>query len=129
MKHPRLARLLDELEVDAVSEDDIDPAAPIRGADAFFTARVLDALPSRLAFTGLTPLQRAGLLAAFHGLAVVAGFFALSAFAPDSVASLAEQAHGWLEHGARSPSLWMLAGGTVIGVLALAVGRSPASTA
>jgi hypothetical protein len=67
----RIESLLSELD----AEDTVGAGsdAPISGGDAFFTARVLDALPEPLRWTGATPMMRAATLLAFHVAAAVVG--------------------------------------------------------
>lgn len=68
----RLDSLLSELDADEGSCMDAAPLGRSDG-DAFFTARVLNALPEPLRWTGATPLMRATTLLAFHVAAAVVG--------------------------------------------------------
>ncbi|MCR9165290.1 MAG: hypothetical protein ACE37F_26740 [Nannocystaceae bacterium] len=69
---------LDELlcELGAEGESDAHAPAPMGGGDVFFTARVLDALPEPLRWTGASPLTRAATLLGFHVAAAVVGVMA-----------------------------------------------------
>lgn len=73
----RLDTLLSELDADgldgASTKPSVGPCPGPSGNDAFFTARVLDALPEPLRWTGATPLTRAATLLAFHVAAGVVG--------------------------------------------------------
>ncbi len=103
------------------------------GPDPFFTARVLDALPPPLRFTGLTPRGRAAVLAVFH---VIAGAVAYGIFVwltaspagstastgvPDYAAAVADRAHdvlaGVAALGVDASAPWLTA--FVLGVVAL----------
>lgn len=71
----RLDSLLSELDADGGSCAEPAPLAPLGRSDGdpFFTARVLDALPEPLRWTGATPVMRAATLFAFHVAAAVVG--------------------------------------------------------
>jgi hypothetical protein len=119
----RLRSLLDELDVDPEAEASLDPLPAGRG-DPFFTAQVLAALPSRLAFTGLTPGQRVALLGSFHALAAALAAGVVWTFAPTSFAELTHHAHGWLDALGEAPWTWSLAAVVFVALVALAVTRS-----
>ncbi len=68
----RLDALLSELGADENARIDGAPVSRVAG-DVFFTARVLNALPEPLRWTGATPLTRAVTLLAFHVAAAVVG--------------------------------------------------------
>ena len=125
----RLRSLMDELEVDeAVFQTAVEPHGVERG-DPFFTAQVLAALPSRLAFTGLTPLERVAILSFFY---VVAGAVAVAVgwtFAPGLLDNVAHHAHGWFEGVAEVPWTWGVAAVVLVGVVAFGVTRSHTRTA
>jgi len=89
----RLDTLLSELDADGASGIDGSSVPP--GNDAFFTARVLDALPEPLRWTGATPLMRAATLLAFHVAAGVVGVIVYRWASPrllDVAASRAQEA-------------------------------------
>lgn len=67
----RIDALLSEL--DAEDAAGVGSSSPVSGGDAFFTARVLNALPEPLRWTGATPMMRAATLLAFHVAAAVVG--------------------------------------------------------
>ena len=85
----RLGALLDELDLDAFDPRGEGPDQAREGLDetlealradaqpgprdAFFTARVLDALPEPLGWTGVSPLMRVATLLGFHVAAAVVG--------------------------------------------------------
>jgi hypothetical protein len=89
--------------------------------DPFFTARVLDALPAPLSFTGLTPRERAAVLAVFHVIAGVVAYAIAAVFAPEAVSSLADQAHDMVGDasalGVDASAPWLTA--FVLGIVAL----------
>ncbi len=98
----RLDALLSELDADDSSGFDTRP-----GADAFFTARVLQALPEPLRWTGASPLMRAVTLLAFHVAAGVVGVIVYRWASPrllDVAASrAAEAASPWAASLSLSP--------------------------
>jgi hypothetical protein len=77
--------------------------------DPFFTARVLDALPEPLRFTGLSPRERVAVLAIFHVLALVAAYGILRWAAPDAVDAVADGAHAWFGLGLDVSAPWLTA--------------------
>ena len=86
---------LDELLGELGAEGDADFRDPTSGGDAFFTARVLDALPEPLRWTGASPLTRAATLLGFHVAAAVVGVMAYRWASPkifDVAASRAAEA-------------------------------------
>ena len=89
--------------------------------DPFFTARVLDALPAPLSFTGLTPRQRAAVLAVFHVIAGGVAYAIAAVFAPEYMSGLADQAHDVLGDasalGVDASAPWLTA--FVLGIVAL----------
>jgi hypothetical protein len=119
----RLRSLIDELDVaGSVTEDDRTPQVETR--DPFFTAEVLAALPSRLAFTGITPRQRVVLLGLFHGVAVAMAVGVAWLFAPGLVGGVAQHAHDWAGTLGEVSATWSLAAVVLVGFVALAVTRS-----
>jgi hypothetical protein len=118
-----LRSLIDELEVDdAVEVDDSTPA--IASRDPFFTAEVLGSLPSRLAFTGITPRQRIALLGLFHGVALAAGVGAAWTFGPEVLSGLAHHAHGWSDALDEVSWAWSLVAVVLVGSVALVATRT-----
>ena len=94
------------------------------GADPFFTARVVEALPAPRMGTRLSPRRRVMVLGLFHVLAIV-GAYAVVTMVPESTARWAEEAHRVLVWGSESGGLWLAA--TAIGgamVLAFIFGRA-----
>lgn len=102
----RLDSLLSELDADEGSCMDTAPRGRSDG-DAFFTARVLNALPEPLRWTGATPLMRATTLFAFHVAAAVVGVIVYRWASPrllDVAASrAAEAASPWATSLSLSP--------------------------
>jgi hypothetical protein len=88
-----------------------------RRSDPFFTARVLDALPEPLRFTGLTPRRRAAVLAGFHLLAAAVAYAIVAGRAP----AIADQAHDLLgdtsAFGVDASAPWLTA--LVLGIVAV----------
>ena len=100
----RLESLLSELDVDEGSSvDDAPLGRP--GGDAFFTARVLDALPEPLRWTGATPAMRAATLFAFHVAAAVVGVIVYRWASPRLLEVAASRAAEAASPWASSPSL------------------------
>lgn len=124
-EHPQCRAALDEFvqgELDLWSASSDQVALP--GADPFFTARVVEALPGPRAGTRLSPRRRALLLGLFHALAALFALVVLTA-APESAARWAERAHAMLVWGSELGGVWLMAtavGGVVL--LALLVGRT-----
>jgi len=105
----RLDELLGELGA-PTARSRLDTAAS--GGDAFFTARVLGALPEPLRWTGASPMMRAVTLLAFHVAAAVVGVivyrWASPQFVDVAASRAAEVASPWasslalLPEGSRS---------------------------
>jgi hypothetical protein len=93
----RLDELLGELGAEAEADTEFHP--PASGGDAFFTARVLDALPEPLRLTGASPLTRAATLLGFHVAAAVVGVIVYRWASPDifdvAASRAAEAASPW----------------------------------
>ncbi|MGH1343261.1 MAG: hypothetical protein ACRBN8_17005 [Nannocystales bacterium] len=107
------------------------PARP--AADVFFTARVLDALPEPLRWTGASPVMRAVTLLAFHIAAGVVGVIVYRWASPrllDTAASrAAEAASPWasslsLSSVGTDPAAPAAAVVTVVGLVAFWATRS-----
>ncbi len=91
----RLDELLGELLPEGSKVDpelDAPSRASIGGGDAFFTARVLDALPEPLRWTGASPAMRAATLLAFHVAAAVVGVIVYRWASPKIVDQAASRA-------------------------------------
>lgn len=102
---------------------------PTPTVDPFFTARVVDSLPSPRLGTRLPPLRRAMLLGSFHVVAGVLAYLVLT-MVPESTARWAEQAHSMLSWGSElgTPSLLAAVVGTsVLAMLLVARTRTPAA--
>lgn len=98
--------------------------SPAPAVDPFFTARVVEALPSPRSSTRLSPRRRAMLLGLFH---VIAGLlaYAVLAMVPESTARWAERAHSMLSWGSELGALWPWAAAVGVAMLALLmVGRT-----
>ena len=99
----RLDDLLCELGAEELSE--VEPP-PVSG-EAFFTARVLDALPEPLRWTGASPVMRAATLLAFHVAAAVVGVIVYRWASPrlldDAASRAAEATSGWTSGLALAP--------------------------
>lgn len=96
------------------------------GIDPFFTARVLGDLPRPLAWTGLTPRRRMAVLGAFHLAAAIVAVLVMQWAMPQSVAHVAQRAHGWLQ---ADLDLSMLGGLAAVALVVLvAFGSSRAHT-
>lgn len=97
---------------------------PAPAVDPFFTARVVEALPSPRSGTRLSPRRRAMLLGLFH---VIAGLltYGVLAMVPESTARWAERAHSMLSWGSELGALWPWAAAVGVAMLALLmVGRT-----
>lgn len=92
----RLDELLGELGAEVEADTDVRASTSMgAGGDSFFTARVLDALPEPLRWTGASPLTRAATLLGFHVAAAVVGVMAYRWASPkifDVAASRAAEA-------------------------------------
>jgi len=80
------------------------------GSDPFFTARVVEALPTSRVAPALSPRRRAMLLGGFHVVAGILAYVVLT-MVPESTARWAEQAHQVLSWSSE------LGGGMVLAVL------------
>ena len=97
------------------------------GPDPFFTARVMESLPP--APSAVPPLQRALVLALFHGLGAVAAYATAWIVAPDELLSWVDQAHVWVDQGWVAAGPWtMLAAVLAAGLGFFALARPRAHT-
>jgi hypothetical protein len=118
-----LRSLSEELEVDDPVE--LEDAMPvITSRDPFFTAEVVGSLPSRLAFTGITPRQRIALLGLFHGAALAAGIGAAWTFGPEVLSGIAHHAHGFGDALGDVSWAWSLVAVVLVGAVALMATRT-----
>ena len=95
----RLEALLSELDAEDSGGSDVSLGEGRSGGDVFFTARVLDALPQPLRWTGATPVLRAVTLLGFHVAAAVVGVVVYRWASPKvldvAVSRAAEAASPW----------------------------------
>jgi hypothetical protein len=98
---------LDELMSELGAESEFDADGFDVPSDAFFTARVLDALPEPLRMSGASPVMRAITLLGFHVAAAIVGVLVYRWASPrllDVAASRAEEAtSGWASGLALAP--------------------------
>lgn len=125
-----LRRLLDDLDPAAShSEVEFSEPGPLGSGDPFFTARVLDALPEPLRFTGLSPRSRTTLIVGVHALAAAMAYVLIGMWQPQWLSSTADWAHDSLEFGAgESSTLLSIAAVAVVAVVAFASARSHTRT-
>ena len=129
----RLDALLDEFGADPSCSDDLGVPRSSSG-DPFFTARVLDALPEPLRWTGASPLTRVATLLAFHVAAAVVGVIVYRWASPrffdqlsDRVSELsaspsAEGASPWAASLALAPGMDTASPGLAMLLVVLVVG-------
>ena len=110
---PRLDALLDELGADSTSAGTREFDA--FGGDAFFTARVLDALPEPLRWTGASPLTRVATLLGFHAAAAVVGVLVYRWASPRLFEQISEQVAGMAAARPEGASVWAASGALVLG--------------
>lgn len=103
---------VDGRAIDEQALDQLEALDDVRGGtDVFFTARVLDALPDPLAWTGLTPRMRAATLLAFHFAAGVVAVLVFRWASPQSLHTLFETTASWFD-GSTTGSGLAVAGNT-----------------
>ncbi len=128
-----LRRLLDDLDPAASHSDvefsELSPPGPPGATDPFFTARVLDALPQPLRFTGLSPRSRTTLIVGVHALAAAMAYVLIGMWQPQWLATTADWAHDSMEFGAGEGStLLSVAAVALVAVVAFATARSHTRT-
>ncbi|MCH9679977.1 MAG: hypothetical protein K0V04_00980 [Deltaproteobacteria bacterium] len=95
-------------------------AAPM--GDAFFTARVVEALPEPNAATRLSPRRRLALLGLFHIVGVMLAMMVLM-MVPESTAQWASSAHDVLSWGSEfGAGMWVIASAVGTALLLVVVG-------
>lgn len=106
-----------EAEAELCSLSDAEPVDP------FFTARVVEALPTTWIGSRLSPYRRAMILGAFYAGAALVSWIVMTMLAPDLTLQLADRAHGLLTTSTAVP--WsVIATVAIAGVAAVAlVGR------
>lgn len=129
--HPECHVALDEFVVGELElwSARSEPAAPL-AVDPFFTARVVEALPSPRTGTRLSPRRRAMVLGLFHVVGGLLAFLVLT-MVPESTARWAERAHSMLSWGSEiggAPWLFATAIGAAV-LLFIVAGRTHTPTA
>lgn len=117
--HPQCQQALQEFVEGELSLWSARPSSSAPAVDPFFTARVVESLPSPRSGTSLSPRRRAMLLGLFHVIAGVLAYAVLT-MVPESTARWAAQAHSVLSWGSElGSSMWL--GATAMGAALLAV--------